>query len=314
MNFKKFFRSYSELSLLSIFILGIILSLRTILDIDIGFHLRGGEWILQNLSFHKFDVFTYTVNQNEYIAIHWLYQVIIFFVFKLFNYAGLSFFNLILILSILLSLTYLFKINQVNPLNISICLLLFILGSEYRFIFRPEIITWLFIILTIIILDLYYSNKRNILCLLPIIFLLWVNLHGLFYIGIFTIISYFVGILIHKKSFDKKLFFWGTLSFIVLFVNPYFLNGVTFPFYLATRLDNSNIFKNIISELKSPFSIGFSNDPLFPIVCLYTFYISIFLCVVSIVINYKNLKLQNYLLLFFTFYIAYSLLEMCLFF
>ena len=84
------------------------------------------------------------------------------------------------------------------------------------------------------------------------------------------------------------------------------MNGVTFPFYLATRLDNSNIFKNIISELKSPFSIGFSNDPLFPIVCLYTFYISIFLCVVSIVINYKNLKLQNYLLLFFTFYIAYS--------
>ena len=43
MNYiKKIFSSYWGLSLICILITGIILSAKTILDIDVGFHLRGG--------------------------------------------------------------------------------------------------------------------------------------------------------------------------------------------------------------------------------------------------------------------------------
>lgn len=183
MNYiKKVFSSYWGISLICILITGIILSAKTILDIDVGFHLRGGEWILQNMQFHKFDVFTYTVNQNEYIAIHWLYQVLIFLIYQAFSYIGLSIFNIILIFLVFLCLIYILKINNVNPLNISVCLLIFIIGSEFRFVFRPEIITWIFTLMTLIIMELYYREKKNLIFLLPIIFMLWVNLHGLYYI------------------------------------------------------------------------------------------------------------------------------------
>lgn len=307
MNYiKKVFSSYWGISLICILITGIILSAKTILDIDVGFHLRGGEWILQNMQFHKFDVFTYTVNQNEYIAIHWLYQVLIFLIYQAFSYIGLSIFNIILTFLVFLCLIYIFKINNVNPLNISVCLLIFIIGSEFRFVFRPEIITWIFTLMTLIIMELYYREKKNLIFLLPIIFMLWVNLHGLYYIGIFIVFTYLISIFTHKKYFDKKLFLWGIFSVLALLINPYFLKGITFPFYLATRLENSNIFKNIISELKSPFSIGFTKDSLFPIVSLITFYICIVLSAVSVLINFRNLKLHHYLILFFTFYLAYS--------
>ncbi|MEO0189514.1 MAG: hypothetical protein ABIL18_00880, partial [candidate division WOR-3 bacterium] len=51
------------------FIFGVVflLSLRKIYDVDIGFHLRGGEWMLENKSFHHYDVFTYTARNNEYV-------------------------------------------------------------------------------------------------------------------------------------------------------------------------------------------------------------------------------------------------------
>ncbi len=37
-----------------------------------GFHLRAGQWILQNHAFPDKDLFTYTVNQNDYVDLHWL--------------------------------------------------------------------------------------------------------------------------------------------------------------------------------------------------------------------------------------------------
>ena len=52
MNYiKKIFSSYWGLSLICILITGIILSAKTILDIDVGFHLRGGDGFYRICSF-----------------------------------------------------------------------------------------------------------------------------------------------------------------------------------------------------------------------------------------------------------------------
>lgn len=300
-------KSYWVGALIFIFALIAVFSFRTILDIDIGFHLRGGQWILENLKFHDKDVFTYTVNQNEYIALHWLYQVIIYSVFKISGYSSLTILNLVFILAAYFILYKILSEMQV-PLWLS-ALLLFasVFVNEFRFIFRPEIITWLFFLCYIFILNKYYFQKQQkLLFLLPVLQLLWVNSHGLFIIGLFVIFCYWFDKLLSEKKNDKTLLKYFLFSLGASLLNPYFINGLLFPFYLATRLNKSNVFKILIGELKSPFEFGFSNNPLFPVICAVIFYLFVALSVIAIIINLKKIKIHQYIIFAATLYIASS--------
>ncbi|MEO0206177.1 MAG: hypothetical protein ABIL22_05840, partial [candidate division WOR-3 bacterium] len=144
--------------LLLVFALVFFLSLRKIYDVDIGFHLRGGEWMLENKAFHRYDVFTYTARNNEYIAMYWLYQIMLYLVFRLSGDGGISIWNSILIL-LLFFFIYLRLRKSTIPLWL-ICFLILssIFPFEIRFGVRPEIFTYIFIVLMLLILDLYVSH------------------------------------------------------------------------------------------------------------------------------------------------------------
>ena len=293
--------------LISVFILIILFSLRLISDFDIGFHLRGGQWILENVSFHDKDVFTYTVNQNEYIALHWLYQVVIYLIYSITSYEGLTVFNSILVLISFLLVFRIMTLKKV-PIPLSIFgLLLILLTIQIRFNFRPEIFTWVFTLLLLNILEQYFNNRKNYLYLMPIIMILWINLHGLFIIGIFIMLSYFITNYVNEKKIDRYYFKFFILSSLATLVNPYFLKGVTFPFYLQSRLQSSNVFKNAISELKSPFEITGSESTHFePVFELTLFYIIAVASILLLIFTYKKRKLHEYLILAGFIYISFS--------
>jgi len=306
-NKKPLLKTFWIYPVIFVFILIAVFSFRTILDIDIGFHLKGGQWIIDNLKFHDKDVFTYTVNQNDYIALHWLYQVVIYGLFKISGYSLLTIFNSIFILTVYYMLYRVLREFDTPFWLISVLIFLSVFANEFRFIFRPEIITWLFFLIYIFILNKYYfSGKSKFLFLLPVIQILWVNSHGLFIVGIFLVFCYWLDLLIRNKKNDKVLFKYLLLSIGGSLVNPYLINGLLFPFYLFTRLGKSNVFKILIGELKSPFDFGLSNNPLFPVICAMMFYFFIALTILSIIINYKKIRIHQYIILAATFFISYS--------
>jgi hypothetical protein len=130
---------------------------------------------------------------------------------------------------------------------------------------RPEVFTWLFLGLTLLVLDLR-SKGRDFLFLLPLIQLLWVNTEGLFILGWFVILVYAFSGRFHAKRWDPKLARYGLLSLAADCLNPYFLKGVFFPFFLATRLQGSNLHKQTIVELYNPWrylhvsKLGYDNN------------------------------------------------------
>ncbi|MBN2570884.1 MAG: tetratricopeptide repeat protein [Ignavibacteriales bacterium] len=306
-NWKEIFHSRWFLPLLSLFFLIIIFSLRPLSDIDLGFHLAGGKWILENGAFHNLDQFTYTVNQNEYIALHWLFQVIIYPIFTFLGYNALLILKIILILILFLLIYKRMMFFRVPTWLSFIVLFLLILCFEIRFVLRPELSTYIFILLTLIILDKYYYQQKNHLFFLPIIQIFWINLHGLFIIGWLIIGAYFLSIWFHRKTFDRQLFKWFIFSMLATLINPYFLDGTLFPFYLQTRLQSSNIFNFFISELKSPWSISATeNAPFFPVISLYLYYIFSFLSFLLALLTIKRRRLHDILLLILFFYLSYT--------
>lgn len=284
-----------HLALFAIFMLVFFFSLRQIYDVDIGFHLRGGKWMLENRAFHSYDIFTYTVRNHEYIAMYWLYQIILFLVYKIGSDKLISIWNSILILILFFLLYLRLKKSSISTWLIVILILLGLFPFELRFGVRPEIMTYIFLLLTLIILDQYFYHQKNYLYFLPIIQLFWVNFHGLFILGWVVEICYVISTYMHYRPHFKNLLQWVLLSFFATFLNPYFLKGIFFPFYLFTRLQNSSVFKDAITEFASPFSArGFllTSHP-----ALYIYFLFLLLSIVLTVFTYRHRKLHDYLLL-----------------
>ncbi|MEO0095207.1 MAG: tetratricopeptide repeat protein [candidate division WOR-3 bacterium] len=278
------------------FIFGVVflLSLRKIYDVDIGFHLRGGEWMLENKSFHHYDVFTYTARNNEYVAMYWLYQIILYLVFKLSGDGGISIWNSILILLLFFLIFLRLRKSSVPLWLISILILLSIFPFEIRFGVRPEIFTYIFMVLMLIVLDYYFLYKKSFLFLLPLIQLLWANFHGLFILGWVVIGCYLISIFFTNKKGFIDMLKWAIVSIFVSFINPYHIKGILFPFYLFTRLQNSSVFKDAITEFASPLSErGFL---LTAHSALFIYFLFFGLSFLLLLITRRHRKLHEYLL------------------
>src|SRR5579883_1882352 len=74
------------------FILLFLFAFRQNVDLDMGFHLRTGQWILQNHAVPQKDTFSFTSNQNDYPDPHWFYEVICYGLYQAFGYPGIGLF------------------------------------------------------------------------------------------------------------------------------------------------------------------------------------------------------------------------------
>lgn len=289
------------LPLISLALLIITLSLRKIANYDVGFHLASGRWIIENFAFPFKDIFTYTVSANDYIDILWLYQVLFYISQSLIGYSGLTILNSLLILLVFYMMFT--RMNRAGiPFYISFLILtVSVFAMQIRFSYRPEVFTWIFILCILYILDgYYYSGKKNLFWL-PVIMLFWVNVHGLFIIGLIIITAYTFSIYFHNKKADLSLLKWFGLSIIAVFINPYFADGALFPAYLFTRLQAGNIFKDTITELQSPWAMTGSIDT-----DLYIYYAITIISLILFALTYKKRHFHQYVLFIAFFFISYQ--------
>ncbi len=254
--------------------------------------------MLTSKSFHHYDQFTYTVRHHEYIAMYWLYQIILFIIFKVSGDGGISIFNSILILIFFILLYLRLKNSSIPIWLISILILTSIFSFEIRFGVRPEIFTYIFMVFMLFIIDLFYYHKKNLLFLLPVVQLLWVNFHGLFILGWGILLFYLISMFLNERKRFKELLKWTIISVLISFLNPYHIKGILFPFYLFTRLQNSSIFKDAITEFASPLSArGFL---LTSHTALFVYFSYFALGSLLLIINLNKRRIYEYLL-FLTF-------------
>ena len=275
------------------------LSMRKLSDPDIGSHLKAGKWIVQNKAIPEKDTFTYTVNSHDYTDMNWLFQVFVFSIYKIIGYKGLSILGMFSMLGLLVLLLIRNQRKKV-PLHISCFVFLFgFLIMETRISLRPEMFTFLFLTLFLIILDDYYYHRRNHLFLLPVIMLFWCNIHGLFILGFALAGAYFVSLMIRDKKIEKSFLLWMIMAVMVCFVNPYFTKVITFPLELFTRFDPNNIFHEHIKELKSFFDLDrfLFKDILFMIFLAFTF--------ICAILTWKKRVFHDFFLLVVFAYLAF---------
>lgn len=240
--------------LLITFLFIFILGLQKNYSPDVGFHLKSAKWMLENKSFLKTDPFTYTSYGNNYFNMQWIYQLFIYFIYKIGKDNLLVVINALLI-TFAFFLVWLRIVKQEKNNYTSVVFLFVIIISTQPLLFeiRPHVFSWVYLGLLSFILEQNQRGKSKYLFCLPLIMVLWVNSHSLSILGLALIAIYSgFNFYFNKEAFNRLLKF-SIFSVLVFFINPYFHQGFIFPFSQFAILKGDAVQKMYIGELQSPF-------------------------------------------------------------
>jgi hypothetical protein len=231
-------------------------------DAGTGWHIRNGQLILQTHSITRVDPFSATMSGQPWYAWEWLYDVLMAAVHGALGLNGVVFYTAA-IMAATFVLVFHLALRRGGSLPIALFLLVLSLGaSAVHFLARPHVVSWL---LTVVWFELLDSaahadepDKDRRLFFLPLLMLLWVNLHGGFPLGFVLLGIYLVGGGIRYFSrpeerqgvrrWLRRLGLVSVLSVLASFVNPY---GYKLHVHIYRYLSNKFLM-NHVSEFRSP--------------------------------------------------------------
>ena len=247
---------------------------RASMDTDTWWHLRAGEWIVQNQGVPHFDPFSYTKAGEPWEYPGWLVEVPMYFLYQILGPGGLNLWTALMVM-----LTFMFVWLTISG-GVFLKGFVIILAAAVSGVYwaaRPYLVTFLFTALFLWILEEYRWNRSyqnspltlatgsnpryltNIhLWWLPILMVIWVNSHGGFAIGFILLGIYILDQLVHEiPNISKfkiqnlkfaRLLFIGFLMILAVCVNPYGTEMLGYPF----KTMSIGALQEFIQEWQSP--------------------------------------------------------------
>jgi hypothetical protein len=231
------------------FLLAFLVGCVQIEDPDIWWHLRTGQLIYQRGEVPRTDWFTYTNPDSPWIDLHWGFQL---FAAALWSLGGAP--ALVLTKSLFAAATFAVAMTAVRrpwPAWQTIaCWLPALLIFSGRNQVRPEMFSLLFLAAELAIL--FHAPKRPwLVWLLPPIQVLWINVHGLFVLGLVLWCCFVAGEIArrwlspteqdkHTEPVGATLRRWLAVSALIAataLANPYGLDGAMLPLTLIKRIE-----------------------------------------------------------------------------
>jgi hypothetical protein len=163
-------------------------------DSDTGWHIRTGEWILKSGRVPTSDMFSFTKAGEPWFAWEWLSDVLMGVIHQGGGLRGIVLASL-LILGATSLWVYKTTLEESGRRVIAIVLTgLAMAASTIHWLARPHLVTPLFAAVFCRVLNRAERGKSSaVLSGLPLLTILWVNLHGGFFVGIVLLITYAIG-------------------------------------------------------------------------------------------------------------------------
>ena len=228
-------------------------------DGDTGYHIRTGEIILQTWQIPTQDSYSFHYPPLKWTAHEWFSEVIMAAFFQTFGLTGV-----VLFFAFLFALTHwlLYQWLRRRSNDVFLCVIVTLIAtasSSIHWLARPHAFSLLLIVVWCRCLDRFQSRGENTLIYLPMMMLLWVNLHGGFVIGLVFVAIYLVGNTFYAltaggvKSQEpirkaKALSMVLIATLVACFINPYGIEILWFPI----RVTSDRFIVDRVTEFLSP--------------------------------------------------------------
>ena len=307
----------NRLLLIVFFAILIVYASREISDLDLWLHLKTGEVILKNGFVPLNDIFSFTIQGKPWINHEWLFQVLAYLFFSFGHADGLILMQNIVVIATFFML-YLMGMRKGSHVFVFIVLYLTLLAIAYRFTIRPDIFSLFFLTLYLFLIKDFIDNKTRAIWILPILQIVWTNMHGFSFTGPLLILIFLSGELIKRAA--KLPFEWRNtqrlddneiFQLVILFVlmslaslaNPAGLAGAAYPFSVLGQISGKGrVVFQYIQELAKPVTLKNIFDLNFFLFYKAVIVISFF----SFRFNHKHMDISDFILWFS--FLCFSLL------
>ena len=232
------------------------MAVRTAADTDMYWHLRAGQFILQTRSVPMSDPFSWTAVGTPWVDVHWLSQVVLFSTYALSGAPGLA---LLVAALVVLAFVFVWKQMEGSPLLRAFIVVLAAVVAAAVWTPRSQMATFVLTPLVGYLVYLYKWRQIDRLWVIPLVFVLWVNMHGGYISGFMLLGAVLVGEMAnHVLGFGgpevlswsrwRKLLIITLISGAALLINPYTINALVLPF----KTVNIGVLQDFIQEWASP--------------------------------------------------------------
>lgn len=279
------------LAAVTVFLVGF----HSIINEDFWWHVKAGSDIVSGEGIPRVDTYSYPSEGRPYVDLHWLFQILIHLLYKAGGESGVIWIKCLLTVGIFAILFSLARTRAPAPLAAVVTAIGAIVASE-RILARPELLSFLFLALTIWLIRRHEEGSRRAWIALPLVTLVWVNCEGLFVLGFVLVGAHLLG-----RLRDRRLWLALALSVVASLINPFFVTGAVHPFVLFTRINGSlEIYSMTIGEFLSPFDGTVQH----PAVAIFPYYLA--LIGVALILHGRRPKVSEIVLLVAFGYLAIS--------
>ncbi|MFN0279525.1 MAG: tetratricopeptide repeat protein [Pyrinomonadaceae bacterium] len=252
----------------------VVFAVHHIIAYDFWWQLKTGQ-LMRASGLPETDPFSYGFPNLPWTEIRWGYCVVISLIYDWFGTDPLIIAK-VLWLSIGGFCLWLIGKGEFKwALNLG--LLSALLLMHQRMMIRPELVTYVLLAAYLLLIRRFQvTEKFHWLLALPVLQILWVNLHSLYIIGPIVVWIFAVAELIdqifirpgNREVTDrlsstnlKRLFLIAIAVSLACLVNPYGTRGALYAFQVFGQMQSDNALSGLITELRSPFSAAGFNLP-----------------------------------------------------
>ena len=263
-----------------------LLSLIKIEDTDTWTHLSLGKLVFNLKALPEKEPFNFPGLDRPFHDPEWFFDVVFYIAYMFFNLYGVILLKATIITTAFYVLLKDSLIPHKNYISSIIVLILILFMVRHRFVERPDIVLMLFLSFTIFSLNAFIYENKKYIYLLPLIQILWANMHPSIVVMPIPFIAVLSGGILQgliRKRYGQ--FFPDTpsngqlktiavillISVITSLLNPYFTYQFVFPFKLA----NVDWWRDEIMELQSPTWKNFKSPYLLTAALIISFLINI---------------------------------------
>lgn len=242
-----------------------------VLDPDIWWHLKVGDWIIDHVAVPHTGILSRTAATRPWVAYSWGYEVLMSRAYSWFGLVGIGLYGTLLTIAVAYSVYWMLR--RLSGRFWLACIGTGVVCSAFLFNGMPRPFFFsiaLFAVTLTLLLEANRSGRIELLYPLPPIFLLWANLHIQFIYGLF-LVGLFVGTNLAQRAAAAlgigadylsapslpltKLIVIGATCVLATLFGPYFYH----PYQVVLEYSKAKFTYSVIIELQPLTFRGYSH-------------------------------------------------------